>query len=193
MTTPYAGIDTFPATIPLPQDLVDKRSASVFNGCFEPLMDAVRWLKNRTGGYQLISRYAAAVTGTAQLMTTTANSYGTGDAAMFGATQIAVEPGDLIIVHLNAHVQSSVTGAVQLATRITGGATPEGAPSALSGAEAQFAEAPGSGQPFCVGGQKSAGTDGYLQVYVEAKSGSAGTSFSVYESYSCMVEIWRAN
>lgn len=109
MTTAYAGVDSFPATIPLPQDSVDKRSASIMNPCWQGCFDGARWCKNRIGAF-----FAAQVVHAHDLSDATAvgdndgddwstgNSYEIWDG---GVTCPDVEPSDVLDVQVAFHGQ----------------------------------------------------------------------------------------
>lgn len=195
--TPYAGIDTFPATIPLPQDSVDKRSASVFNGCYQPLMDAVRWLKNRTGGYRLVTISSLLDDGTSQWGTTwTTTSFGVTDIAL--TTLSGCEIGDLVVARLNVAMVGTDLGShaeARLAWAQNGGGKAE-----LTGAR-HYVHVPNLAGEDAVshtvslqglGVVSAAGTAAfYLQGRVI--SGLLSPDLTAYEPYTWVVEHWRPN
>src|SRR5215472_15567724 len=59
MSTPYAGVNNFPATIPVPADS-DPPNASLFSTPYEGLADRTTWLKNRVPQLFEAKRYSVA-------------------------------------------------------------------------------------------------------------------------------------
>lgn len=75
MSTAYAPVPTIlPATITLPQDLVDQRSAASVNVPFATLADAVAWLSDTVTTYRGVNRPAAYVSAGPELPGDTAQT-----------------------------------------------------------------------------------------------------------------------
>lgn len=192
MTTPYAGVDSFPATIPLPQDLVDKRSASVFNACYRGLMDAVRWLKNRAGAYRIaqvsdayIDPDIGTVKGSSDQIT-----WGTGDVKI---GEVTIEENDIVKVAVTMHVSCTAAASLvgyRLAYKLDGGAAVP-----LPGATLVYFRDLGGGEPVHLTGQAWFGVgeagDGDLELFVQMKS-VTGSTVSVASPLCPWIEVLRS-
>lgn len=110
MTTPYAGIDTFPATIPLPQDMIDKRSAAVFNAAYQPLMDGIRWLKNRLPLF-LVERFPAHDVQAIGTDLDSSNSNTLSSGVMIAQSSVPLAVGD--VVDVSVTFQANASGGCQ--------------------------------------------------------------------------------
>lgn len=198
MTTPYAGTDSFPATIPLPQDLVDKRSAAVMNPCWQGCFDGARWCKNRIGPMYLATETYAYEDGTTERASNSNATYTGTDFAITvyeydSITPYVAQTGDEIEVIAHMHKgQSGASGsggAWGLAYQIGSGSLV-----AIVGAEGREAVPVDGTIPLV--GRVTLGTitPGELKIYLRCRLLTAsGGSVTITAPYTVIVRVWRAS
>lgn len=176
MSTDYAGSETFPATIPIPDD-GDPRSASSVGVPFEGVMDAARYLKNRgvIGVYSLVFDDETAPFTLADFDTTSWAGFFDGS----GYVDVPnVRVGDVLACGLSATIDSAVTptgngnGLRLYMTQGFGGGSPASA--AVPGARALTNAAAGVKQPMAFGSQVVATVAGTARIFVQGKVDTAG-------------------
>jgi hypothetical protein len=196
MSTPYAGADTFPATIPLPDDSVDKRNASTINACFGPLMDAVRWLKNRLGAKFAMSPAIVTNTATGQIGTdATSASFrsppnGTDDVELVAVGSLQV--GDRYEFNFTFHAVGDAvdkTGEYRIMSVQNGTEVEPNAHAQLSLLNVTGANTKKYALTIC--GGVDVAHAGTMYLYLQARSPDGTTAFRIYGPYSGFTKIWR--